>query len=217
VIVMKRISFLAMVIALGFAFGTAPAKAESMSFSLADCGTVGTLCPAATYSFDVGTTSATLTIHIDGVPVAGSTNIVSVDLGFTPNNNLTLSGPVVFTDNGVTQGGIYDETYENSINSSPDCTAGGTAAFICAGSSSDGVLIKQGDTLTWTWNYTLVDPSKIDAAGDVHVGANYDPADGRIVSTTANTAVPEPNTITLLLAGLFGMGVFARRRLVHSA
>jgi hypothetical protein len=187
-----------------------------MSFSLSDCGSVGTLCPAATYSFDVGTSSATLTIHIDGVPVAGSTNIVSVDLGFTPNNNLTLTGPVVFTDNGTTVGGIYDQTFENSINSSPDCTAGGTAAFICAGSSSDGALIHQGDTLTWTWDYTLLDPSKIDAAGDVHVGANYDPADGRIVSTTFNS-LPEPNTITLLLPALLGLGIFGRRRLVHSA
>jgi hypothetical protein len=212
----KSILFLGMVIALGFAFGTAPAKAESMSFSLADCGTVGTLCPAATYSFVIGTSAATLTIHIDGVPVTGSTNIVSVDLGFTPNNNLTLTSPVVFTDNGATVGGVYNQMFENSINSSPNCTAGGTAAFICAGSSTDGALIKQGDTLTWTWNYTLVDPSKIDAAGDVHVGANYDPAEGRIVSTTASS-VPEPNTITLLLAGLLGLGIFGRRRLVHSA
>ena len=210
---MKRIVFLGMVIALSLAFGTVPAKAESMSFSLADCGSVGTLCPAATYSFNIGTTAATLTIHIDGVPVTGSTNIVSVDLGFTPNNNLTLSGPVGFTDNGIS-GGIYDNTFENSINSSGDCTAGGTAAFICASSSTGGASIKQGDTLSWTWNYALLDTSAIDAAGDVHVGANYDPADGRIVSTTAN-ALPEPNTITLLLAGLLGMGLFARRRLVH--
>jgi len=59
-------------------------------------------------------------------------------------------------------------------------------------------------------------PGSIDAAGDVHVGANYDPAKGRIVSTTANIATPEPGTITLLLAGLFGVGVFARRRLVNT-
>jgi hypothetical protein len=202
---------------LGLALGTT-AKADTMdSFSLTNCGPAGTLCPAATYSFDVGTTSATLTIHIDGVPVTGSTNIVSVDLGFSPNNNMTLSGPVVFTDNGVTVAGLYNNTFENDINSSGDCTSSGASAFICASSSSDGALVHQGDTLTWKWTYTLGNASKIDAAGDVHVGANYDPASGRIVSTTANTSVPEPNTITLLLAGLFGVGVFARRRLVPLA
>jgi hypothetical protein len=172
---------------------------------------VGSLCPAATYSFDIGATSATLTIHIDGVPVSGSTNIQSVDLGFSPNNNLTLTGPVLFTDNGVTTAGVYDNTFENDINSAGDCTSSGTSAFVCASSSSGGALVHQGDTLTWKWTYTLLNASKIAAAGDVHIGANYDPADGRIVSTT----IPEPNTITLLLAGLLGVGVFARRRLVH--
>ncbi len=199
---------------LGLALATT-AKADTLdSFSLTNCGTAGTLCPAATYSFDIGNASATLTIHIDGVPVTGSTNIVSVDLGFTPNNNMTLSGPVVFTDNGVIVSSLYNNTFENDINSSGNCTSSGNAAFICSSSSADGALIHQGDTLTWKWNYTLGDASKIVAAGDVHVGANYDPASGRIVSTTANTVVPEPNTITLLLAGLFGVGVFARRRLV---
>jgi hypothetical protein len=199
---------------LALALGT-PAKADS--FSLTNCGTAGTLCPAATYSFSIGTTSATLTIHIDGVPATGSTNIASVDLGFTANGNLTLSGPVVFTDNGVIVSGLYNNTFENNINSASNCTSSGTAAFICASSSADGALIHQGDTLTWKWNYTLVDASSIAAGGDVHVGANYDPANGRIVSTTANTAVPEPNTITMLLAGLLGVGVFARRRLVPLA
>jgi hypothetical protein len=197
---------------LGLALGT-PAKADS--FSLTNCGTAGSLCPAATYSFNIGTTSATLTIHIDGVPVTGSTTIASVDLGFTANSNLTLSGPVIFTDTNpaVTVAGLYNNTFENNINSASDCTSAGNAAFICASSSAGGALIHQGDTLSWKWNYTLVDASSIAAGGDVHVGANYDPASGRIVSTSAN-AVPEPNTITLLLGGLFGVGVFARRRLV---
>jgi hypothetical protein len=208
-----------MIVVIGLASVAAPAKANTIdSFSLTDCGPggTGTLCPAATYSFNIGATSATLTIHIDGAPVAGSTNIVSVDLGFTNNSNLTLTGaPVVFTDNGVTVSSLYDNTFENNINSSSNCTANGTAAFICASSSSGGATIQQGDTLTWTWNYTL-GAGIIDAAGDVHVGANYDPAKGRIVSTTANIATPEPNTITLLLGGLLGVGLFARRRLLHS-
>ena len=218
---MNRISLLGIVIVvLGLASTAAPARANTIdSFSLTDCGSggTGTLCPAATYSFNIGATSATLTIHIDGVPVTGSTNIVSVDLGFTDNTNLTLNGtPVIFTDNGITLSGLYNNTFENNINSSSNCTSNGTAAFICASSSSGGAAIQKGDTLTWTWNYTL-GLGSIDAAGDVHVGANYDPAQGRIVSTTANLVVtPEPNTITLLLAGLFGVGVFARKRLVHT-
>jgi hypothetical protein len=212
---MKRAVFVGMIVALlCSAFSAVPAKADTFgSISLTNCGTLGTLCPPATYSFSIGATSATLTITIDGTPISGANHISSVDLGFTPSNNITLSGAVVFKDNGTTVSGLYNNTFVNSINSSGDCSASGHAAFVCASSSVGGALIAKGDVLTWTWNYTLGNSSKIDAQGDVHIGANYGPNQGIIVSTT----VPEPDTITLLLVGLFGVGFLAARlRLAHT-
>ena len=75
--------------------GTPALKANSFAaLSLSNCGSVGTLCPAATYQFNIGVTSATLTITINGSPLAGvADRLTSVDLGFTPAHNITLAGP----------------------------------------------------------------------------------------------------------------------------
>ena len=44
------------------------------SLQLTNCGTAGTNCPAASYSFTIGSNSATLTIQIDG-PVDFAANL----------------------------------------------------------------------------------------------------------------------------------------------
>src|SRR5437667_12601992 len=75
-----------------------PMYADTMgSLSLSDCGSGQSGCPAATYSFDITGTSASLTIHITGAVTAGvNDHIGGVDLGFTRSNNLvvlTVTGP----------------------------------------------------------------------------------------------------------------------------
>ena len=180
-----------------------PAYADTMgSLTLSDCGSGQSGCPAATYTFDISGTQATLTIHITGAVTAGvNDHIAGVDLGFTPSNNI----------NGLTATGPDAETWTPSTSSLSNSGCGtNSGAFACT-YATPGVLIQQGGTYTWTWNYTLTDASWIDSVSDVHIGANYDPHNGLIVSETG--AVPEPGSLGLALVGLVGIGLsrLARR------
>jgi PEP-CTERM motif len=178
------------------------------SLSLIGCGGGDLGCPDATYTFDITNTSATLTIHIDGT--VGAANYISaVNLGFTNSSNISgLSGT------GPSQGGTWS-TGTGSINNT-GC-GGNNGAFIYSCSTAPGVLIHQGDTLIWNWTYGALTDSQIADANSVHVGANYDPPNGLIVSQTGTgtTQVPEPNTASLLLVGLLGLAGTARR-LLHT-
>ncbi len=172
-----------------------PMYADTMgSLSLSDCGSGQSGCPAATYTFDISGTQATLTIHITGAVTAGvNDHIAGVDLGFTPSNNIS----------GLTATGPDAETWTSSTSSLSNSGCGtNSGAFACT-YATPGVLIQQGGTYTWTWNYTLTDASWIDSVSDVHIGANYDPHNGLIVSETG--AVAEPGSLGLVLVGLAGI------------
>ena len=165
---------LALIAVLAF---SGAAKADQIgSLSLTDCGSAKPGCPAATYSFDISSTSATLTIAITGAVTAGANDIISgVNLGFTPADN--VNGLQLFANPGGTWTSVITDSLSNS-----GCGTQGNAAFVCA--SGTGVDIAQGGTYTWKWTYTLTDPNKVSAVGDVHIGANYDPHNGWIVSET---------------------------------
>lgn len=175
----------------------------SGTLSLPNCGSVGSKCPAADYSFSVGTTSATLSVAITGGVVAGVNDyITGVDLGFLPSN---LS--VNVTNFSSVPAGSWS-TVDTASLSNNGCGSN-SGAFVCA--SGSGLPIASGQTYTFTWTYDAIDMSKVDAASDVHIGTNYGPHNGLIVSTNIGSA-PEPSSLLLLLGSLGAFGLVGLRR-----
>lgn len=208
----KRILILLALSALAV-FCTVPAMADTMAsgtLTLTNCGTLGTGCPAATYSFVVTSTSATLTIAINGGLNLTNDNLTAVDLGFTDANNTITFGTPAFTTSG-NAGGTWNAA-TGSLNSGGECGTNG-GAFVCASISPlNGLTLQQGQTYTFTWNYTLANPNGIFAAGDVHIGAEYGPNQGNYKGLIVSQTIPEPTSLTLLGAGLLALGGLARRR-----
>ncbi len=169
------------------------------------CGTTSG-CPDASYNFDVGSNSASLTITIlnDGQTLSSSNNeIGSVDLGIG-TGSITWTGLSVTGPDGSWTAGAGPV-------SNAGCQ-GTSSTFVCAQSgdnSGSGESLTVGDSYTWTWTWSgpAIDPTSL---SDVHVGANYNPANGLIISE--DVAVPEPSSFALLGLGLLGLACLVRRR-----
>jgi len=190
-------------------FYTAPAMADTVGgLTLTDCGGGGN-CPGATYTFDITTTSASLTITINGVPTSSNDYITAVDLGFTPSSNITGLSLTASPSSGWT-------ATTGSLSSGGACGVN-SGAFVCASATPlNSLLISQNGVYTWTWTFDAIAPSLIAADGSVHIGAEYGPNtngsyNGLIVSQT--TSVPEPASLTLLGVGLLALAGLARLRL----
>jgi len=214
---MKRIKQILLLVGLviGLTQLAQASPIEHGYLTLSDCGTNGSGCPAATYTFDIGTTSATLTIEISNTATLISNNdlIGGVDLGFLPSSYpLHITGLTTSANLGGTA--VWE--FKTSSLSSNGC-GGNQGADVCsdftANPTNGGVLLAQGGVYTWTWTYDAITATDVRPVSDVHIGANYNMQNGLIVSQTG-ASVPEPSTLITLGGGLLGLaGVLRRRRL----
>jgi hypothetical protein len=72
-----------------------------------------------------------------------------------------------------------------------------------------------GGSYSWTWTYSLVDPTKIFAVDQVTIKTNYGLHNGLIVSQTGaspTNPVPEPATLGMVGTGLLAAAGLLRRR-----
>lgn len=188
---------------------------ETGIMTMADCGGSNTGCPAAAYTFTIGTTSSTLTIQISNTAVLNSNNdlIGGVDLGFTDTKNVDITGLTTSSNLGGTA------NWSSSTGSLSNNGCGGNqGAFVCAefaaNPTNGGVLLTQGGVYSWTWNYDAISAADVFSTEDVHIGANYNMKNGFIVSQTGAQlqSVPEPNTLVILGSGLVGLAAVLRRK-----
>src|SRR5262245_42950906 len=103
------------------------------TIQLTDCGTAGTNCPAATYSFTIGANSASLTVQNDGPVTAGVNNMIGgVNLGFTSK---TLNGLTGSAKNDLTNTFLSGWNFTTGSLNNNGCGSNGDPA-VCAAYSN---------------------------------------------------------------------------------
>jgi len=205
---MKKL-FMTLVIALAVVVLAPAAKADTVVTLLNfNCG--GN-CPLASYTVTITPTGGSnYTVKLEIAIISGISSdtdqITSVNTKFTSDLTGVASSTLSLADS-INIGAVTWTTSESNISNADCATAG--QGFVCSQASGTGLPISAGTTYTWVWNVTLAAGATINSA--IHIGANYDPANGRIVSQ--EVSVPEPGTIALLGAGLLGLAALRRRLL----
>ena len=165
-----------------------------------------------------------ITLSVDTNGYTGSGAYLD-QIGFKISSRQPFSETLVSAPDGVSAWSLVP----GGISANRGCSGNGNDGFLCANSlnvlnSGKGVAINPGNgsgvDYTWVFDVTVNNGKLFTGADDASVKARFVDSYGRKagdlvsedITLAAVTAVPEPETYAMLLAGLGLMGFVARRR-----
>lgn len=204
-----------------FVATASPARAATITIDSSNCTSSGG-CYGMEWTLTVNMLDAPKTIDgvtynyeailqvLDDPNVAGDPTMVISAVDFKVSDSVDAA--YLYEYPSAISGGW--STSVNVLNSK-GCTTGSTAGFVCSQTKTDPANftapLDLSQAITWGWYFSTADPLFAGLTG-AHIGAKMTDLSnsGRLLSASYTT-VPEPGTLTLLIAG-FGAAAASRIR-----
>jgi hypothetical protein len=214
------------VLAIALLASSVSAQAATITIDSSNCNSSGG-CYGLEWMLTVNTLAAPVTINgqtyeyeailkvIDDPDVAGDPSVTISAVDFKVSSS--IDGAYLYTYPTTMSSGW--STSANNLNSK-GCTTGSNSGFVCSQSKSDPANFTAplllADAITWGWYFSTSDPLFSGLMG-AHIGAKMtDLANNGKLLSASYTGVPEPATLTLLLAGVAtAAAVRSRRRKIN--
>jgi PEP-CTERM motif-containing protein len=197
-------------------------QAETITIDSSNCNSSGG-CYGLEWILTVNTLDSPVTIDGQTYDYEAILQVLD-DPDVAGDPTVTISAVDFKVSNSIDAAYLYEypttsSNWSTSINNlnSKGCTTGSSAGFVCSQSKTDPANFTAplllADAITWGWYFSTSDPLFEGLLG-AHIGAKLtDLSNSGKLLSASYTGVPEPATLTLLLAGaVTAVGVRARRR-----
>ena len=198
------------------------AHAETITIDSSNCNSSGG-CYGLEWILTVNTLASPVTIDGQTYEYEAILQVLD-DPDVTGDPTVTISAVDFKVSSSIDAAYLYEyptatssgwSTSVNNLNSK-GCTTGSSAGFVCSQSKTDPANFTAPllltDAITWGWYFSTSDPLFSGLMG-AHIGAKLTDlsTSGKLLSASY-TGVPEPTTLTLLLAGVATAAAVRSRR-----